>query len=85
MTTVVKPFTANAAGAIEILDTPNTPTIDLLVEVFNSKYKANITAANTLKKILGNFFPFFGCVYHNLKSPLYLYTKIYYGKNCKTN
>jgi prolyl-tRNA synthetase len=52
MTTAVKPFTGNSAGAIEILDTPNTPTIDSLVEVLNSKYKANITAANTLKNVL---------------------------------
>jgi prolyl-tRNA synthetase len=52
MTTVVKAFAGSAAGAIEILDTPNTPTIDLLVEVLNSKHKANITAANTLKNVL---------------------------------
>lgn len=38
--------------AIELLDTPNTPTIDSLVEVMNSKYQANITAADTLKNIL---------------------------------
>jgi len=52
MTTVVKAFTGKAAGAIEVLDTPNTPTIDSLVEVLNSKYNANITAANTLKNVL---------------------------------
>jgi prolyl-tRNA synthetase len=52
MTTVVKAFTGKAAGAIEILDTPNTPTIESLVEVLNSKYKSNITAANTLKNVL---------------------------------
>ena len=52
MTTVVKAFAGKAAGAIEVLDTPNTPTIDSLVEVLNSKYKANITAANTLKNVL---------------------------------
>lgn len=52
MTTVVKAFAGKAAGAIEILDTPNTPTIELLVEVLNSKYSANITAANTLKNVL---------------------------------
>jgi prolyl-tRNA synthetase len=38
--------------AIEVLDTPNTPTIDSLVEVMNSKYQANVTAADTLKNIL---------------------------------
>jgi prolyl-tRNA synthetase len=52
MTTVVKAFAGKAAGAIELLDTPNTPTIDSLVEVLNSKYNANITAANTLKNVL---------------------------------
>jgi prolyl-tRNA synthetase len=52
MTTVVKAFAGKAAGEIEVLDTPNTPTIDSLVEVLNSKYNANITAANTLKNVL---------------------------------
>ena len=52
MVTSVKPFAGKAAVAIEILDTPNTPTIDSLVEVLNSKYGANITAANTLKNVL---------------------------------
>ena len=42
----------DAPPPIEVLDTPNTPTIDSLVEVMNSKYQANITAANTLKNIL---------------------------------
>jgi len=38
--------------ALEILDTPNTPTIDSLVDVMNGKYQAGITAADTLKNIL---------------------------------
>jgi prolyl-tRNA synthetase len=38
--------------AMEILDTPNTPTIDSLVEVMNSKYNAGISAADTLKNVL---------------------------------
>lgn len=38
--------------AMEVLDTPDTPTIDSLVAVMNSKYGANITAANTLKNVL---------------------------------
>ena len=38
--------------AMEILDTPNTPTIESLVEVMNSKYNAGITAADTLKNVL---------------------------------
>ncbi|MFM8404730.1 MAG: YbaK/EbsC family protein, partial [Actinomycetota bacterium] len=38
--------------AMEILDTPNTPTIESLVEVMNSKYNAGISAADTLKNVL---------------------------------
>ena len=52
MVTKVAPFKGEKAPAIELLDTPNTPTIDSLVEVLNKKYSANITAANTLKNIL---------------------------------
>lgn len=52
MVTKVAPFKGEKAGAIEVLDTPNTPTIDSLVQVFNSKYGANITAADTLKNVL---------------------------------
>jgi prolyl-tRNA synthetase len=37
---------------MEILDTPNTPTIESLVEVMNAKYNAGITAADTLKNVL---------------------------------
>jgi prolyl-tRNA synthetase len=37
---------------MEILDTPDTPTIDSLVEVMNSKYAANVTGADTLKNVL---------------------------------
>jgi prolyl-tRNA synthetase len=42
----------DATPAVEILDTPNTPTIESLVDVMNSKYQANITAGDTLKNIL---------------------------------
>jgi prolyl-tRNA synthetase len=52
MVTKVDPFTGEKVGAIEVLDTPNSPTIDSLVELFNSKYSANISAANTLKNVL---------------------------------
>ena len=45
-------FTGEKVGAIEVLDTPNTPTIDSLVDLFNSKYSANISAADTLKNVL---------------------------------
>ena len=39
-------------AAMEILETPNTPTIESLVDVMNSKYNAGITAADTLKNVL---------------------------------
>jgi prolyl-tRNA synthetase len=52
MVTKVAPYKGEKVGAIEVLDTPNTPTIDSLVEVFNKKYGANITAADTLKNVL---------------------------------
>jgi prolyl-tRNA synthetase len=52
MITKVAPFKGEKVGAIEVLDTPNTPTIDSLVQVFNSKYGANITAVDTLKNVL---------------------------------
>ena len=52
MVTKVDSFTREKVGALEVLDTPNTPTIDSLVELFNTKYSANISAANTLKNVL---------------------------------
>ena len=52
MVTKVDTFTGEKMGALEVLDTPNTPTIDSLVELFNTKYSANISAANTLKNVL---------------------------------
>ena len=48
----VTPYQGEKVGAIELLDTPNTPTIDSLVEILNKKYSASITAANTLKNVL---------------------------------
>ena len=51
MVTKVDTFTGEKVGALEVLDTPNTPTIDSLVELFNTKYSANISAANTLKNV----------------------------------
>ena len=38
--------------ALEELDTPNTPTIDLLVAVMNEKFGGGYTAADTLKNIM---------------------------------
>ncbi len=52
METKVEDKTIDTPPAIEVLDTPNTPTIETLVEVMNKKYNANITAADTLKNVL---------------------------------
>ena len=52
MVTITAPYKGEKVGAIEVLDTPNTPTIDSLVELFNSKYSSNISAADTLKNVL---------------------------------
>ena len=38
--------------AIEVLDTPNTPTIDSLVDVMNAKFGPGLKASDTLKNIL---------------------------------
>ena len=40
------------APEMELLDTPDTPTIESLVAVMNQKYQANISASDTLKNIL---------------------------------
>lgn len=51
---VTKVAEANPSGvpALEELDTPNTPTIDLLVAVMNEKFGGGYTAADTLKNIM---------------------------------
>jgi len=52
MTTKIQSRDFGNPPAMEILDTPNTPTIESLVDVMNSKYQAGITAADTLKNVL---------------------------------
>ena len=52
MTTRVEKRDLPTVPEMEILDTPNTPTIESLVEVVNAKYNAAITAADTLKNVL---------------------------------
>ena len=52
MVTKVETKTVAAPPDIEVLDTPDTPTIETLVDVMNGKYGANITAADTLKNVL---------------------------------
>lgn len=41
-----------SAPEMELLDTPDTPTIESLVAVMNQKYQANVSASDTLKNIL---------------------------------
>ncbi|NCX33590.1 MAG: proline--tRNA ligase [Actinobacteria bacterium] len=52
MVTKVEKKAIDTPPTIEVLDTPNTPTIETLVEVMNKKYNAGITAADTLKNVL---------------------------------
>jgi len=52
MVTEVPAIDSSAVPALEELDTPNTPTIDLLVAVMNEKFSGGYSAADTLKNIM---------------------------------
>ena len=52
MTTKVDARQVPPPPAIEVLDTPNTPTIESLVAVMNEKYNADVSASDTLKNVL---------------------------------
>jgi prolyl-tRNA synthetase len=52
MVTKVAPFAGAEAPAFEVFDSPNTPTIDSLVELVNAKFGGEITGADTLKNVL---------------------------------
>lgn len=52
MQTKAPAFAGDLPPAIEELDTPNTPTIDSLVDVMNQKFGGPYTAADTLKNVL---------------------------------
>ncbi len=52
MVTKVQRQDPAAHGPLEELDTPNTPTIDSLVEVLNGKFGGGFTGADTLKNIM---------------------------------
>ena len=52
MVTKVAAVDSSAIPALEELDTPNTPTIDLLVAVMNEKFGSGYVAADTLKNIM---------------------------------
>jgi prolyl-tRNA synthetase len=52
MITKVDAYAGQTPPAIEVFDSPNTPTIDSLVELYNGLFSEPITAANTLKNVL---------------------------------
>ncbi|CAN2210532.1 ProS Prolyl-tRNA synthetase [Candidatus Nanopelagicaceae bacterium] len=52
MTTKVAHSDASGVGALEVFDSPNTPTIDSLVELLNSKFGGGYTGASTLKNVM---------------------------------
>jgi prolyl-tRNA synthetase len=52
MVTKVDPVDAGTTPAIEELDTPNTPTIDSLVQVLNERFGGGFTGASTLKNVM---------------------------------
>jgi prolyl-tRNA synthetase len=52
MVTTIAPSDPNGIGAAEDFDSPNTPTIDSLVELLNAKFGGGFTGASTLKNVM---------------------------------
>jgi prolyl-tRNA synthetase len=52
MTTKVAPVDPAGIAPLEVFDSPNTPTIDTLVELLNSKFGGGYTGASTLKNVM---------------------------------
>ena len=52
MVTKVPPYSGTAPAALEEFDSPNTPTIDSLVELLNTKFGPGHKASDTLKNVL---------------------------------
>ena len=52
MVTKVDPVDASVTPALEEIDTPNTPTIDSLVQVLNERFGGGFTGASTLKNVM---------------------------------
>ena len=52
MVTKVDPVDSSITPALEELDTPNTPTIDSLVQVLNERFGGGFTGASTLKNVM---------------------------------
>ena len=52
MVTKVAPSDASSVPALQVFDSPNTPTIDSLVELLNSKFGGGYIGASTLKNVM---------------------------------
>jgi len=52
MTTVIAASDASAIPALEVFDSPNTPTIDTLVELLNAKFGGGYDGSKTLKNVM---------------------------------
>ncbi len=52
MVTKVAPYSGAAPAAMDEFDSPNTPTIDSLVDLLNSKFGTGHQASDTLKNVL---------------------------------
>jgi len=52
MTTVVAPSDASGVAALEVFDSPNTPTIDTLVDLLNAKFGGGYDGSKTLKNVM---------------------------------
>jgi prolyl-tRNA synthetase len=52
MVTKVDPVDSSTTPALEEIDTPNTPTIDSLVQVLNERFGGGFTGASTLKNVM---------------------------------
>ena len=52
MKTKVIPVSGAAAQAVEVFDSPNTPTIDSLVELVNATFGGGYAASDTLKNVM---------------------------------
>jgi len=52
MVTKVAPVDGSKVDAMEVMDTPNTPTIDSLVALLNERFSGGYTGASTLKNVM---------------------------------
>ena len=52
MVTKVSAYAGEVPPALQVFDSPNTPTIDSLVELVNSTFNLSITGGDTLKNVL---------------------------------